>query len=217
MRAPPSSCRATLALASLMVVALLLFCSTASQARPHGPRSRRYEEQQQEENDAQILAAADAAASPSPSALPTTLALLLAPAPAPSKPAGVLQEAGRKGAAAAPSPSANPAAISHNDAADDDNEEEEEEASGDDEEATSDDGAGDGAAAECSCDKALVSSLKEFKKNKTEQAAATKAAKRAANDMIELFDIKCPISVAGAILRPPSPESAPVGGDGKKW
>ena len=69
------------------------------------------------------------------------------------------------------------------------------------------------AAAECSCDKTLVSALKDFKKNKTQQAAATKAAKRAAGDMEKLFDVKCPIAVAGAVLRPPSPESAPGG----KW
>lgn len=69
------------------------------------------------------------------------------------------------------------------------------------------------AAAECSCDKALVSALRDFKKSKAEQAKATKAANRAANDMIELFDLRCPIAVAGAVLRPPSPESAPEG----KW
>lgn len=66
------------------------------------------------------------------------------------------------------------------------------------------------AAAECSCDKALVAALKDFKKNKTEQASATRAAKRAADDMVKLFDVKCPFSVVGAVLRPPpSPESAP--------
>lgn len=58
------------------------------------------------------------------------------------------------------------------------------------------------AAAECSCDKALLAALKDFKKNKAEQASATKAAKRAADDMIKLFDVKCPISVVGAVLRP---------------
>ena len=68
------------------------------------------------------------------------------------------------------------------------------------------------AAAECGCDKKLVSALKDFKKNKQQQAEATKAAKRAANDMIDLFDLKCPISVAGAVLRPPSPATAPGGG-----
>lgn len=69
------------------------------------------------------------------------------------------------------------------------------------------------AAAECACDRALVSALKDFKKNKQQQAAASKAAKRAAGDMEKLFDVKCPLAVAGAVLRPPSPspESAPGG------
>jgi len=61
------------------------------------------------------------------------------------------------------------------------------------------------ATAECGCDKTLVKALRDFKGNKTEQARATKAAKRAANDMIELFDLKCPIAVAGAVLKPPTP------------
>lgn len=69
------------------------------------------------------------------------------------------------------------------------------------------------ATAECGCDKTLVKALKDFKANRTEQARATKAAKRAAGDMIELFDIKCPIAVAGAVLKPPSPPGKKGGGE----
>ena len=65
------------------------------------------------------------------------------------------------------------------------------------------------AAAECACDRKLVAALKDFRKSKQQQAAASKAAKRAASDMEKLFDVKCPLAVAGAVLRPPSPESAP--------